>query len=97
MRAVISHTLKVGHLKEHINAYHLNIKFQCDWPGCEYSTGRKELLTRHMRTVHSTERNFLCDWPECGKSFKTKRYLNEHMAIHNNDKAQGLQLARVWI
>ena len=49
-------------LNIHINSDHLNIKFHCDWPGCEYSTGKKMLLKGHMMTVHSEERNFPCDW-----------------------------------
>ncbi|CAG2176937.1 unnamed protein product, partial [Oppiella nova] len=57
----------------------------CEWPGCDYSTRRSDLMTKHKRS-HTGERPYACDWPECGKSFKRIDDLKDHKNIHNNVK-----------
>ncbi|CAG2109336.1 unnamed protein product, partial [Medioppia subpectinata] len=57
----------------------------CQWPGCDYSATRTDVMTSHQR-VHTGERPYVCDWPECGKRFARTNALNDHKNVHNNVK-----------
>ena len=54
----------------------MNLKnFKCD--ECDQSFGRKEILDKHIATVHRNEKKFKCDY--CEKSFGVSSNLYRHM------------------
>merc|ERR1711860_287648 len=68
----------------HHRMVHDEKKFACQEPGCELKFVHNFNLLRHMRRVHTTERNFKCE--ECDKAFKTKCNLKDHMDRHRGVK-----------
>ncbi|XP_059477539.1 zinc finger protein 8-like [Neocloeon triangulifer] len=55
-------------------------KFKCDQ--CKNSYKLKAHLTRHKKSVHSTERPYKCQF--CAKAFKVKELLNQHLRSHRD-------------
>ena len=72
------------HMRLHTNQAPVH---RCEWPACEYTSHRQDLLRKHM-TRHTGERLFSCSWPDCGKSFKTRSGLYDHLLMHKNERKQ---------
>lgn len=71
-----------GHSKKKpklIDALEAKKRWKCEF--CEYSTIKKSILTRHIRT-HNNERPFKCE--VCEKKFTRQDIRNRHMKIHKN-------------
>ena len=50
---------------------------------CDYTTVSRNILKRHVNTVHSDVRNFKC--PTCGDAFKTKTTMEHHQISRHQD------------
>lgn len=53
-------------------------RFKCDF--CDYSTGKKPNLNRHVACVHTSEKPYECEI--CKKQFSRKDNLRQHMKLH---------------
>ena len=70
-------------LAYHKSSSHQQDTFPCTVPGCDKVFKVKNLLQRHLKTVHTSERLFNCD--KCPKSFKTRSNLTTHSMVHNSE------------
>ena len=68
-----------------MSGVHGELKYRCDWPGCEYVCRDKRLLKDHS-SLHSNDYTVACDWPQCDKMFKTRSTMREHVLIHKGEK-----------
>lgn len=60
--------------------------FNCNTPGCVFSSPRKSEFIAHMRRNHSLDRPFKCPWPNCDASFKARCKLKVHQVIHTGER-----------
>ena len=64
-------------MRVHVNSVHMAVKkYQCQWPGCEYSAHYKHATDGHFKSVHTKEKNIVCDL--CGKRFLYLHELPKH-------------------
>ncbi|XP_055533780.1 zinc finger and BTB domain-containing protein 17-like [Wyeomyia smithii] len=77
-------------LKFHIRQKHSDeqIKFPCDFPGCELVYSSKQSMTKHRKRhdpnfVMPEPKHSVCD--QCGKTFSTTGALKKHSYIHTGD------------
>ncbi|KAG7158080.1 Kelch-like protein 12-like [Homarus americanus] len=68
----------VLHTKFHTGELH-----RCQFPNCNYTTGKKSHLKEHMQH-HSNSRPFVCD--VCNRTFITNSHLQRHMKLHLPEK-----------
>ena len=61
---------------------HSGLKHQCDQ--CPKSFSQLQVLARHKRSAHSTEKTFKCD--ECDHSFARKDLLDQHKLFHRDER-----------
>ena len=73
-------SIKNHELREHGNTEYGSIACQL----CGLNFLQNSRLSRHMRDVHSDERNFICEI--CSRAFKVKSKLKEHMCTHTGEK-----------
>lgn len=66
-------------------------QWQCDWPACQKSFGRKSDLIRHHHT-HTGTRNHRCPYSECGKTFIQTSALTVHIRTHTGEKPHECQV-----
>lgn len=66
-----------AHLKDH-DPTPKERSWQCT--KCDKSFFRKEILSRHLHTVHREGRDYKCNI--CGKEFQYKERLTRHLRIH---------------
>ncbi|XP_054162162.1 zinc finger protein 93-like [Oppia nitens] len=59
-------------------------KYQCSWPGCEYSTWNLRALNSH-ELIHSSVRKYRCDYNGCEFATNQKNYLNSHQKRHSTE------------
>ena len=60
------YSLKVHHRDTHVNVG--EIRYRCD--GCDFSSGRNDVLERHKVLTHSTAMPYTCG--QCERRFKLK-------------------------
>ncbi|XP_054162518.1 zinc finger protein 501-like [Oppia nitens] len=63
-------------LTSHIVKCHLDT-YRCDYEGCDYKTGNKDLFDEHQRG-HSSTKTFKCDYNGCDLTFKRKTTFTRH-------------------
>jgi hypothetical protein len=49
-----------GTRKVHIEAVHLNIRYPCTWPDCDWTTNEKGKVKYHRRRAHTQEWSLEC-------------------------------------
>ena len=69
-------------LKSHQNMCHI-LKFECDYPNCDYKIGSKSQLNKHKIENHTNERPFKCQYEGCDKAFKFQRQYENHIKTHS--------------
>ena len=70
-----------NHLKNHINAIHLGIKYSCN--ECDHQATQKSSLKAHMRRMHSIgELKCKC----CPATFMKEKLRNKHIAEEHGDQ-----------
>ena len=67
-----------------------NVKYSCDWPGCDYMAWSSSRVEEHKIIRHhpddGTKLRFTCDHPGCGKKFKVKKQLSRHLKSHSTEE-----------
>ena len=79
-------------LRKHVNITHReeakkeleqieasNLKYKCDFPGCEREYGKKHLLKEHFRS-HTGDMRYSCD--VCGERFFLHSHMKRHLYTH---------------
>ena len=69
-----------GRLAQHMSV-HSDVRYPCDWPGCDLTFKRLDNKKDHMN-VHTSEKIHRCDWPGCDKTFLIKSRLYVHVFQH---------------
>ena len=79
-------TASRGHLKQHINTIHNNIKNHVCGE-CGYAASTKSRLKIHIKAVHKNIRSHVCG--ECGYAASQKIHLKKHIeAVHEKVKVK---------
>ena len=73
---------KNNYLKSHQNLCHL-LKFECDYPNCNYTIGNKALFMRHKIQNHTNETPFKCQFEGWHKAFKLEEHYKYHVKTHS--------------
>ena len=72
--------VKAASFHKHVKKCHNNAPtYNCEH--CEYSTNRRDGLTRHMKVHWGKEKKYECD--QCDYSTDTKGHLKEHLKSHS--------------
>ena len=66
------------HERRHHSRIHNKDRYMCSQ--CDYTSVSRDNLKRHLKSVHSDERNFTCG--TCGLTFKALNDLRRHEIIH---------------
>ena len=83
-------------LREHVNSSHRrgvrkeieqmeasNLRFKCEFPGCEREYGKKQHLKEHFRK-HTGDMRYACD--VCGERFFVHGHMKRHLYSHTGIK-----------
>merc|ERR1719189_1810921 len=83
-------------LREHVNRVHRkgrnheiddlegsNMRYQCEFPGCEREYGKKQHLKEHFRK-HTGDMRYACD--VCGERFFVHGHMKRHLYSHTGIK-----------
>jgi len=83
-------------LREHVNSSHRkgvrremeameasNMRFKCEFPGCEREYGKKQHLKEHFRK-HTGDMRYACD--VCGERFFVHGHMKRHLYSHTGIK-----------
>jgi uncharacterized Zn-finger protein len=71
---------------QHIRAFHLGIRYKCDFNECKFETNQRFRLKRH-KLIHSGIKKCLCEWPGCESRFATNSNLRKHVkVVHMNER-----------
>ncbi|KAJ9643398.1 hypothetical protein H2199_004077 [Coniosporium tulheliwenetii] len=72
--------IRPSRLEEHILSHTGGRPFACKQ--CPKTFVRNNHLKRHVKTSHTSERDYICHWPSCGKGFASGTRLRRHIATH---------------
>ena len=68
-------------MRKHLNAFHSEKRFVCDWPGCDYVTHTFNKVGQHKLT-HTAKRDLKCGFEGCSKMFSSNQTLDKHRDRH---------------
>ncbi len=60
-------------------------RYQCTYPGCEYTAARSDVLKIHKRT-HTGEKSYKCQHPGCEYAAAYESGLTVHIRTHTGEK-----------
>ncbi|XP_041445501.1 zinc finger protein 276-like [Xenopus laevis] len=67
-------------MKKHIKEHHEEVRERpCPHPGCNKVFMIDQYLQRHVKIIHTEERNHICDM--CRQAFKQQKHLSVHQSI----------------
>ncbi|XP_049580466.1 zinc finger protein 276 isoform X3 [Syngnathus scovelli] len=70
---------------KHIKEHHEEVRERpCPHPGCNKVFTIDRYLQRHVKLIHTDERNYICD--QCGQTFKQRKHLSVHQMRHSGVK-----------
>ncbi|XP_061532507.1 zinc finger protein 276 isoform X2 [Phycodurus eques] len=70
---------------KHIKEHHEEVRERpCPHPGCNKVFTIDRYLQRHVKLIHTEERNYICD--QCGQTFKQRKHLSVHQMRHSGVK-----------
>ncbi|XP_051916854.1 zinc finger protein 276 isoform X2 [Hippocampus zosterae] len=70
---------------KHVKEHHEEVKERpCPHPGCNKVFTIDRYLQRHVKLIHTEERNYICD--QCGQTFKQRKHLLVHQMRHSGVK-----------
>ena len=70
--------------RRHVESFHQNIRYKCEFVGCDREFTSKSKMTAHIKTVHRDIRTYKCEY--CEKSFKTTDARKAHTMIHTGER-----------
>ena len=81
-KCIPDHFLKGNNLKKHLKNCHKEADVPCEFPGCEKMFKSRDVMLRHIKSVHMLERS-IC--PNCGTAVLNMAYHLETCNVDNLD------------
>ena len=76
-----------GGMQRHKLSVHSDDVFKCSRTGCQFSSSRKDDLSKHQTEVHGSAGSFACDHPGCTyRSPRRGNYTRHKRKVHRNEK-----------
>ncbi|KAI5632285.1 zinc-finger associated domain (zf-AD) domain-containing protein [Phthorimaea operculella] len=73
-----------GHLS-HLRTHSDERPFICDH--CSFAFKSKQMMEKHISTIHLGERRYSCPRAGCGRAFKQHHHLVNHLRSHSDEKS----------